>query len=245
MLPVFPLDLVVFPGMPVPLYVFEERYKTLVRHCLASDDPRFVIALAVDGDVIHDAPAVAPVGSYVRIVQSAENADGTFRILGHGLGRCRVDVARTEWIPASDGTPRPLHYVDADDLPIDRADPNLERVAAWDTLDAFRAYADVFFQDEARDQLDDALPDDLLYQASFVCANLRLDTSERQALLEAPSLVERFERARRMIDERLAHHAPVEHDEDEEPEARGPDARDGAEPDDGDVPDGSEGGNGA
>jgi ATP-dependent Lon protease len=39
------------------------------------------------------------------------------------------------------------------------------------------------------------LPDDPLYQASFLCVNLRVPALDRQALLEAPSLVARLELA--------------------------------------------------
>src|SRR6476620_1545173 len=35
----FPLSTVVFPGMSVPLHVFEDRYRMLVRHLLEQDDP--------------------------------------------------------------------------------------------------------------------------------------------------------------------------------------------------------------
>ncbi len=48
------------------------------------------------------------------------------------------------------------------------------------------------------------MPEDLLYQASFICANIRIPSEHRQALLETPSLVERFQLATRLMRERLA-----------------------------------------
>jgi hypothetical protein len=42
-----------------------------------------------------------------------------------------------------------------------------------------------------------------------VCANVRVEPEARQTLLEAPSLVDRFRRAERMMDERVAAHAPA------------------------------------
>jgi uncharacterized protein len=93
-------------------------------------------------------------------------------------------------------------------VPVERGDPNLERVAAWDALEAFRRYARTFFAFDAERQIDENVPDDVLYQASFICANLRLDGDERQALLEAPTLVDRFRLAERLIEERIAAHAP-------------------------------------
>jgi ATP-dependent Lon protease len=77
-------------------------------------------------------------------------------------------------------------------------------VAAWDALEAFERYGDAFFAAQAREQAASAMPDDPLYQASFVCANLRLPSEGAQRLLEAPSLTERFRAAREAIDARLA-----------------------------------------
>jgi Lon protease-like protein len=39
MLPIFPLDLVLFPGQPLPLHIFEPRYKEMIGHCLAEKTP--------------------------------------------------------------------------------------------------------------------------------------------------------------------------------------------------------------
>jgi ATP-dependent Lon protease len=204
-LPVFPLDLVVFPGQTVPLVVFEARYKRLVKSVLELDEPRFVIVRARPAA---DGPAIASIGTIVRVVELAERPDGTYTLTGHGGERVRVEVSRREDVPEADGSERPLFFTEAEPLPVVREDPNLERVAAWDALEAFRRYARTFFAADAEQQVDDHVPDEPLYQASFVCANLRLEGDERQALLEAPSLVDRFRLAERLIDERLEAHAP-------------------------------------
>ncbi|MBW6455221.1 MAG: LON peptidase substrate-binding domain-containing protein [Trueperaceae bacterium] len=203
--PVFPLDLVVFPGQTVPLVVFEARYKRLVKAVLELDEPRFVIARARP---TADGPAMSSVGTVVRVVELAERPDGTYTMTGHGGERVRVDITRREDVPESDGSERPLFFTEAEPVPVVREDPNLERVAAWDALEAFRRYARTFFAADAEQQVDDHVPDEPLYQASFVCANLRLEGDERQALLEAPSLVDRFRLAERLIEERLEAHAP-------------------------------------
>ena len=204
-LPVFPLDLVVFPGQTVPLLVFEARYKRLVKAVLELEEPRFVIARARPAA---DGPVMASIGTIVRVVELAERPDGTYTMTGHGGERVQVDVTRREDVPEADGSERPLFFSEAEPLPVVRDDPNLERVAAWDALEAFRRYARTFFAADAERQVDDHVPDEPLYQASFICANLRLEGDERQALLEAPSLVDRFRLAERLIEERLEAHAP-------------------------------------
>ncbi len=202
--PLFPLEMVVFPGMTVPLHVFEERYKRLVRFCLAQEEKRFVIALATHNAPIRDTPVnVARSGAIVQILSVEENTDGTFELLVHGQERCAVAVSRREDVLELDGVGRPLMFTELEPEPLVRGDPNAEQVAAWDAIDTFRQYAREFFASGAQEQIEANLPDDLLFQASFVCANLRVPLDSRQVLLEAPSLRERFELARKMMSERL------------------------------------------
>lgn len=38
-LPLFPLNTVLFPGMPIHLHIFEMRYRAMIRHCLDGHHP--------------------------------------------------------------------------------------------------------------------------------------------------------------------------------------------------------------
>lgn len=208
--PIFPLpNTVVFPGMTVPLYVFEERYKLLVKLCLEATVPRFIIALSKPKDVIRegDYPFHA-VGSVINVLQASENPDGTFNLLGHGQERCRIAVLEERQVAERDGSSRPLYLAEAIPYPLERGDPNLEMVAAWDAIDTFREYAKVFFAFDALKQIEQVMPDEPLYQASFICANIRIPSDARQKLLEAPSLSARFQLAERLMKERLDAHSP-------------------------------------
>lgn len=210
-LPIFPLPAtVVFPGMTVPLYVFEARYKELVRSALALEPARFVIALAREAEGLDDLGApFYEVGTVVQVVDSSENPDGTFNLLGHGQERCRVKPGRVSDVAEPDGSKRPLYYTEFEDYPLERSDPNLERVAAWDALDAFRAYARTFFTEDALGQIEGIIPEDLVFQASFICANVRVETVERQKLLELTSLTKRFQEVEKLMRERIAAHKPA------------------------------------
>lgn len=198
--PLFPLDTVVFPGMTVPVTAFEERYKRLVRYCMDSAERRFVIAKQTETAPIRDVPAGhVEVGTMVDLLSVQENADGSFDVVVHGQDRCRIDIVRTESVLEPDGSHSSLDFTAAVAAKLERDDPNLEQLAAWDTIDTFRAYAKAFFEGAAQEQLDAHLPDDPYYQASYVCANLRVPLASRQVLLEAPSLRQRFELARKMM----------------------------------------------
>jgi Lon protease-like protein len=211
-LPLFPLpDTVVFPGMTVPLHVFEERYKRLVRATVESEPKRFVIALAPDVEAIRDSrPPLPGHGTFADLLSVQENADGTFNVLAHGQERCRLEVAREESYAEPEGNERPLYFVVDAPAPVERDDPNQERLVAWDAVDTFRAYASTFFAFDAASKIESALPDDPLYQASFICANIRVPAASRQVLLDAPTLSARFQLARKLMQERLDGHRPAE-----------------------------------
>lgn len=196
-LPLFPLpETVVFPGMTLPLHILEERYKAMVRDLLEEGRHRFVMVLQRPSARISDHVASAyGVGSYVDIVSLGENPDGTYNLLVHGQERCHVkDI---------DAVSHPYLSVPDHPYPLRRSDPNLEQIAAWDALDTFRAYAKKVFAFDALSQIEEALPHDPVHQASFICANIRVPAASRQVLLEAPSLVERFGLAQKLMQERL------------------------------------------
>jgi uncharacterized protein len=210
-LPLFPLPgTVVFPGMTVPLYIFEERYKRLVSLCLEQEKPRFVITLAKANEVIRDEETpFHQVGTVVHVLQVSQNPDGTYNILGHGQERCLVEVSNREDVRELDGSTRPLFFTEDADISLQRGDPNEERLAAWDALETFQKYAKQFFAFQAAQQIEEVMPEDLVYQASFICANIRVPPDSRQVLLEAPSLIARFQLAQKLMLEQIAAHEPV------------------------------------
>lgn len=44
-LPLFPLQLVLFPLQSLALHIFEERYKEMINHCIATDSPFGIVLL--------------------------------------------------------------------------------------------------------------------------------------------------------------------------------------------------------
>ncbi len=83
-LPLFPLGLVLFPGEAVPLHIFEDRYRDLVRHCLETDDP-FGIVLA-DGDEMAHVGCAARVERVLR-----HHEDGRMDIVAVGEERFEIE----------------------------------------------------------------------------------------------------------------------------------------------------------
>lgn len=206
-IPVFPLpNTVVFPGMAIPLYIFEARYRKLVEFCLSQERPRFIITLHKEQALRDDALPFYTTGTLVYLAQSSQNPDGTYETLVHGQERCRLIISSKEEIGENDGSSRSLYFSQESLWPLERSDPNQERLTAWDTLETFQSYVKVFFSSQDLARLGDIIPEDLTYQASFICANIRIPAASRQMLLEAPSLEKRFALAQKMMLERLAMH---------------------------------------
>jgi ATP-dependent protease La (LON) substrate-binding domain len=82
-IPLFPLNVVLFPGCRLPLHIFEHRYRVMVRRCLG-EEIEFGIILATD-------KGVATVGCTAAITQRLkEYPDGRVEILTEGRSVFRV-----------------------------------------------------------------------------------------------------------------------------------------------------------
>jgi hypothetical protein len=88
-LPLFPLNTVLFPGQVLPLHIFEDRYRLMIRRCLAEDTP-FGVVLIKQGREVGETAEPHPIGTVARIVESSHLPDGTMNILAVGTERFRI-----------------------------------------------------------------------------------------------------------------------------------------------------------
>jgi Lon protease-like protein len=86
-LPLFPLSVVLFPGNPLPLHIFESRYRQMLADCLA-DDRRFGITPILEGAT----PGPGSIGCVAEVRLNQELPDGRSNILV--LGGTRFVVGR-------------------------------------------------------------------------------------------------------------------------------------------------------
>ena len=103
----FPLSAVLFPEAGLPLHVFEERYRSLMTHCLEADG-EFGVVLIARGSEVGGGDERVDVGTVARIANVAELDDGRMLVVATGVRRVRV----AEWL-SDDPYPRAL----VDDLP--------------------------------------------------------------------------------------------------------------------------------
>jgi Lon protease-like protein len=90
----FPLNTVLFPGMRLPLHIFEDRYKVMIRECIEEDAP-FGIVLIKSGEEVADTPEPYDVGTTARILQVQYLDDGRMNIFTTGHQRFRIVAITT------------------------------------------------------------------------------------------------------------------------------------------------------
>src|SRR6201991_3416461 len=86
-LPLFPLPLVLFPGVPLPLHIFEERYRRLLADVRVSNN---LFGLSYFDAGTDDRPAPGHVGCATEIIEIQPLPDGRSNILTVGVARYRV-----------------------------------------------------------------------------------------------------------------------------------------------------------
>jgi len=88
-MPLFPLNVVLFPGMMLPLHIFEQRYREMINRCVEEKLP-FGVVLIQEGAEVGGYAKPHPVGTAVRIAKVERAADGTMNIAVVGTQRFRI-----------------------------------------------------------------------------------------------------------------------------------------------------------
>ncbi|HET6153097.1 MAG TPA: LON peptidase substrate-binding domain-containing protein [Marmoricola sp.] len=189
MIPVFPLNAVLFPGVVTPLHVFEDRYRALMRDLLEIADPAervFAVVAIREGYEVgdHGMQSMARTGTLVQLTESERYDDGRFDI--EVTGRQRVILNEV------DGSGEYLRAAcDLIDDAADAGDP-LAPEEASRTLDTFEEYRDQLSELRGGPVLAGPMPADPTYLSYSLAATCLLSQAERQELLEAADAGERL-----------------------------------------------------
>ncbi len=198
-LPIFPLNTVVFPGLTLPLHVFEDRYRALVHHLLTISDRSlrlFGIVAIREGYEVgqHGAQSVHRVGCVVQMTSVTPHGDGRFDI--EVVGRQRMRLDRLDF--SEKYLVGEVEVVEEET----RTNPAAVTEAAR-TRETFARYRDQLLQLRGVDVLDGDLPRDPAYLSYALAATCLLPLKERQQLLEAGSALDRLVELRQAMREEL------------------------------------------
>ena len=193
MLPLFPLGAVLYPGMLLPLHIFEERYRQLVRDLLDGLEPRRfgVIAIRKGRETGLDGiSALYEVGCIATVRQVTEHEDGRFDLVTAGTQRFRL---------AGLDDSKPYLQAEVDLLPDDTGDDTAARLAAQAAQHAFRDYLSALACQGATQLSIPDLPDDPVMLSYLVAASMIIDLSGKQALLAQPDAAGRLAAERALL----------------------------------------------
>jgi Lon protease-like protein len=192
-IPLFPLNLVLFPGMVQPLHIFEPRYREMTGFCLDSNVSFGITLAASDGE--SEQRQSAHVGTLARIADYQRLPDGRYNLITVGAQRFEIVEMRQDNKPYCCADVRLLH----------------EATGAGDIATLSR---------EARGLLDDYLalvlsimeggetsisvPSDAIELSYFIAVCLPCDDWVKQSLLEVATAMERLSRERACLREEIA-----------------------------------------
>ena len=185
-LPLFPLNTVLFPGMVLPLHIFEERYRRLLAE-RAGFDPAFGIVLITHGHEVAataEVPQLAKVGTAATLVASGQYPDGRSDIVVRGTRRFVVNDA--DW---STGFPT----ADVDWLPdLATASEEQEQIVALkvQVSSLFQAYVSDVRAITGAEEIALDLPEDPQALGWELAELLPMTAPSRQLLLEATTLAQ-------------------------------------------------------
>jgi uncharacterized protein len=191
LLPLFPLGTVLFPGIPLPLHVFEPRYRELVTDLMDRPEPRFfgVVAIREGHEVGKDAVrSLYDVGCVAVVRRVEAMPDGRFALMTTGSRRFRIeqfDESRA-YLQAA------VALLD-DSANDDRVHQLIDTVRR-----SFDDYRGALGQDASVE-----LPADPGLLSYLVAATMVISLPERQQLLEAVDVGQRLAREAGLLSREL------------------------------------------
>ena len=192
-LPLFPLGTVLYPGLLLPLNIFEERYRELVRDLLDGPEPRRfgVIAIRKGRETgVDGISALYQIGCTATVREVAEQDDGRYQLVTVGTQRFRL---------ASLDNSRPYLQGEVDLLEEEVGDEASAGLAVHAVQRGFHGYVEALASRESVEVTVPELPDEPLLLSYLVAASMILDLSVRQDLLAEPDAERRLGAERALL----------------------------------------------
>jgi len=192
-LPLFPLGSVLFPGLVLPLHIFEPRYRQLVEDLLAGPEPRRfgVIAIRRGRETgVDGVTALYETGCTAVLRQVERLADGRFDLVAVGAERFRLGEL---------ADPAPYLSAMVELLPDDVGDSAEAALAVRAVQQLFRTYLDLLAERGGVRVTVPDLPDEPVLLSHLVAAAVVVDLPDKQRLLEEPDARRRLAAERTLL----------------------------------------------
>lgn len=183
-LPLFPLSEVLFPGMMLPLHIFEPRYRLMIRRCVSEKLAFGVVLITAGQEVGPGAAEFFNVGTTARITRVQRADDGRLYIASIGEQRFRVLQTFTDQ-PYLQGEVEVIPEQPGDGAQLDALTARALKLLS-DYLRVITGSSEL--GDSLRDK--DFSPQRLSYTVGTL---LQVDRAAKQAILEVPATTDRLE----------------------------------------------------
>jgi Lon protease-like protein len=204
-LPIFPLNTVLFPGVPLSLHIFERRYQIMMKHVLETNKT-FGVCLIRAGQEVYGPALPFPVGCTAQVLKAEPLGDEQMNLTVVGDERFRILRTWTSkpylsaWV---ESIPLESHY----SIDVLRGTTTLrQRVASYLVLLARmtgnEAESGLVDQDVDLTQLE--LPEDPMLLIYLAAALLQVPPVEKQPMLEANTAALLLQQVQRMYRRELA-----------------------------------------
>ncbi|WP_376793666.1 LON peptidase substrate-binding domain-containing protein [Thermogemmatispora sp.] len=180
-IPLFPLQLVLFPTAVVPLHIFERRYRLMIAHCLEAKAPFGIVLMRPESHHLQEIPY--SVGTLAEIQQIERLEDGRYNLIAVGSERFRIRELRHQR-PYLSGLVE--LYRDA------REPAHLLKPYAERALDLFSGYLEILLEARSRQEIKEHLPSDPEELSYLIAYLLDMQDEEKQRLLELTSTRQRL-----------------------------------------------------
>lgn len=179
-MPLFPLGVVLFPGMMLPLHIFEPRYREMINRCIEEELP-FGVVLIKQGREVGEAATPHTIGTAARITRVERKPDGRMEIMTVGTRRFRIDQLKHDHA-----------YLTADvsHFPVVNGDTRLAIEQVQRVRPKIIRYVDLLSQATGVQLQLDQLPDDPTNLAFLTAIALQVKPEDKQAMLALSGIPE-------------------------------------------------------
>jgi len=190
-LPLFPLPVVLFPGVPLPLHIFEPRYRQMLLDIHVSNN-LFGLAYFDPTNSENEVPPAGHIGCVAEVTETQTFPDGRSNILTLGVIRFRIE----SYVERGD----PYFLATVDFFEDEDEDEELLVAPAKEVADMFTRIAQaVRTINDERAILPDISNTEPQRLSFLVAAAMEIEAEVKQELLELRSTSERLERLRAML----------------------------------------------
>lgn len=190
-LPLFPLPVVLFPGMPMPLHIFEPRYRKMLSDIRAHDS-LFGLSYFDPASSSQDIPASGHIGCVAEVTETQSLPDGRSNVLAVGVIRYQVE----EYVERDDPyLVVRVNFFEDEEQPGPRVLSSAREVAAM----FMRVANAIRIINDERGNLPDITDTEPQKLSFLVAAAMELELETKQELLELRSTSERLDRLRDLL----------------------------------------------